>query len=390
MGRRHTARGVARRRDAAPTPDGDNVRMGWLREWGRRVLAWRDWPLACGIVLAVGAVAEAHLRGMPDETVLMNALATAPLGLPRRYLPAVAVVVSAATAALFALQDGGTLTGLIGQLTVLYLVAARYPRPASAAALIPLAGNAVYPYNRGGEARPVALLLACLGLAAVALGDSRRQITQVRRDQAVLAERARIARELHDVVAHHVSMMVVQAESARVGTPGLPRAGQESLAAIRETGRQALSELRRLVGMLRAEPGEPTARHPQPGLDRLAELAAAARAAGNEVRLRREGEPHPMPTGVDVTAYRIVQEALTNVRRHATGAAAEVSVRYTEHAVQLEIRDYGPGPQSANLAGHGLLGMRERAAMIGGSLHAGPAPGGGFLVTADLPIREAT
>jgi signal transduction histidine kinase len=355
------------------------------------MLAWREWPLASGIGLAVAAVVEAQLRGMPDETVLMNVLATAPLALRRRYLPAVAVVVCTATVTLLALRDGATVTGLVGQLTVLYLVAARYPRPASAVALIPLAANALYPFHRGGEARPVALLLLCLGLAAVALGYGRRQIAQVRHDQAVLAERARIARELHDVVAHHVSMMVVQAESARVGTPGMPQAGEESLAAIRETGRQALAEMRRLVGMLRAEPAEPepAARQPQPGLDRLDELVAAAGAAGNEVRLRREGDPRPVPTGVDVTAYRIVQEALTNVRRHAPGAAAEVVVRYAGHAVRLEVRDHGTGPPSTNVDGHGLLGMRERAAMIGGSLHAGPAPGGGFLVTADLPIREA-
>jgi signal transduction histidine kinase len=368
---------------------GNNGRMVRLRELGRLALAWHDWPLASGIVLAICAVAEAQLRGLPDETVLMNVLATAPLALRHRYLPAVAVMVSAATTTLLVLQDGGTVTGLIGQMTVLYLVAARYPRLASAVALIPLALNAVYPYNRGGEARPAAMLLLCLGLAAVALGYGRRQITRVRHDQAVLEERARIARELHDVVAHHVSMMVVQAESARVGTPGLPPAGQESLAAIRETGRQALAELRRLVGMLRAEPAEPAARQPQPGLDRLDGLVAAARAAGNEVGLRREGQPYAVPAGVDVTAYRIVQEALTNVRRHAPGADAEVLVRYAEGTVQVEVRDHGPGPQSTNLDGHGLLGMRERAAMIGGSLRAGPAPGGGFLVTAELPIREA-
>jgi signal transduction histidine kinase len=366
------------------------VSVGWLDEWRRRLLAWHEWPFVSGAVLAIAAIAESHVRGQATEAVLANALITAPLVVRHRYLPAVAGLVSTATVAALMLDDSITVTGLVGALTVLYLLALRYPRWAGAAALIPLAGNAIHPYGSEGESRAVALLLLCLGLAAVGLGFGRKQITQVRRDQAVLEERARIARELHDAVAHHVSMMVVQAESARVGTPGLPLAGQESLAAIRETGRQALAELRRLVGMLRAEPGEPAAtRQPQPGLDRLDELVAAARTAGNDVRLRWEGEPFVVPAGVDMNAYRIVQEALTNVRRHAPGAAVEVLVRYAGGAVHVAVRDHGPGPQSLNLDGHGLLGMRERATMIGGSLHAGTAPGGGFLVTADLPIREA-
>jgi signal transduction histidine kinase len=369
---------------------GENVPMDWLDEWRRRVLAWHEWPFASGAVLAIAAIAESHMRGQATEAVLANALLTAPLVVRHRYLPAVAALVSLATVAALMMDSSVTVTGLTGALIVLYLLAVRYPRWVGAVGLIPLAGNAIHPYGAEGESRPVALLLLCLGLAAVGLGFGRQQITQVRRDQAVLEERARIARELHDAVAHHVSMMVVQAESARVGTPGLPPAGQDSLAAIRETGRQALAELRRLVGMLRAEAGEPAAtRQPQPGLDRLDELVAAAGTAGNDVRLRREGEPYVVPAGVDMNAYRIVQEALTNVRRHAPGAAAEVLIRYADGAVRVEVRDHGPGPQSINLDGHGLLGMRERAAMIGGSLRAGAAPGGGFLVTADLPIREA-
>ncbi|HYK67764.1 MAG TPA: sensor histidine kinase [Streptosporangiaceae bacterium] len=363
--------------------------MDRLRERGRQLLAWRDWPLASGILLAICAVGEALLRGFATPALIMSVVATGPLALRDRYLPTVAVMVSGATAALLALQHGVSVAGLIGQLMVLSLLAARYPRPASAVGLVPLAGNVIYPYTGSAGSRPVALLLFCLGAAAVALGYGRRKLTQVRHDNVVLAERARIARELHDVVAHHVSMMVVQAESARVGTPGLPPAGEASLTAIRDTGRQALAEMRRLVGMLRAEPGESADRAPQPGLHDLDELVAAARAAGNDVQLRREGQPQPVPAGVDVTAYRIVQEALTNVRRHAPGAPAEVLLRYADHTVQVKISDRGPGPATINRDGHGLLGMRERAAMIGGSLHTGPAPGGGYVVIADLPVREA-
>src|SRR5215469_9661057 len=272
--------------------------MDRLRERGRQLLAWRDWPLASGILLAICAVGEALLRGFATPALIMSVVATGPLALRDRYLPTVAVMVSGATAALLALQHGVSVAGLIGQLMVLSLLAARYPRPASAVALVPLAGNVIYPYTGSAGSRPVALLLFCLGAAAVALGYGRRRFTQVRHDNVVLAERARIARELHDVVAHHVSMMVVQAESARVGTPELPSGGQASLTAIRDTGRQALAEMRRLVGMLRAEPGERT---PQPGLHDLDGLVAAARAAGNDVQLQREGQPFPVPAGVGVT-----------------------------------------------------------------------------------------
>jgi signal transduction histidine kinase len=356
--------------------------------------------LAGGIVLAVVAAAEAQYGGQEHVDVgtgvALSVAATAPLVLSRRFPALAAGIVCAATVGLLALYMRPPTTGIMGQLLVIYVVTARYSRTAGGLALLPLAGNAVYPYNGEDVTRPVALLLLCLGLVAAALGDARRQrgrvtaerdetrrqIAEVRRDQAALTERSRIARELHDVVAHHVSMMVIRAETARVGTPGLPPAAGESLTAIRDTGRQALSEMRRLLGVLRADPAD---RHPQPGLGRLDELVNAARAAGTDVHLRWQGPPRAVPDGVQLCAYRIIQEALTNVRRHAPGATAEVLLRYIDHALQVSVSDDGPGPADSVVDGHGMLGMRERAATIGGTLRAGSAAGGGFLIEADLP-----
>jgi signal transduction histidine kinase len=278
---------------------------------------------------------------------------------------------------------------------MLYRVAEAYERKWSALALAPLAANAVYPFANGSGEQ--AVLLLGLGLGAAVLGDAMRQRRQAyaerdvaldetaeaRRDQAVLAERSRIARELHDVVAHHVSMMVVQAETARVGTPGLVSQGAQSLESIRDTGREALADLRRVLGVLRS-PEHAGERSPQPGLDRLDGLV---RDCGVRAVLHREGGVRPLPAGVELCAYRIVQEALTNVRRHAPDADADVILRYAPAALRVEIRDNGPGPAPGTTPGFGVTGMRERAVLAGGRLDAGPAPGGGFEVVAELPVN---
>src|SRR4029453_3864481 len=191
--------------------------------------------------------------------------------------------------------------------------------------------------------------------------------------------RNRIARELHDVVAHHLSMIAIRAAPAALPTPGIAADGQEQLAAIGGTARDALTEMRRLLGVLRVDVDEAAALAPQPGLDRIGELVEAARAAGTPVRLTLSGTPVPLPVGVDLSAYRIVQEALTNARQHAPGAAVEVEVAYTDDMLRLRIRDDGPGSTQANPSGHGLHGMRERAALAGGTLPARPADAGGFV-----------
>jgi signal transduction histidine kinase len=201
-------------------------------------------------------------------------------------------------------------------------------------------------------------------------------------------ERARIARELHDVVAHHISMIAVQAETARLTTPGMPTAGAQRLSEIGDTARAGLTEMRRLLGVLREDAqAEVADRHPQPGLEHLAGLVDEAReSSGAGCRLIISGAPVTVDPGVGLAAYRIVQEALTNARRHAPGAAVDVEVRYGDGELRLVIRDNGPGPQwTAPAGGHGLPGMLERAAAVGGELRAGAATVGGFLVEARLP-----
>ncbi len=207
---------------------------------------------------------------------------------------------------------------------------------------------------------------------------------QVDARRAVADERVRIARELHDVVAHHVSMMVVQAEAgASVSGPSSAHTA-ERFDGISATGRQALNELRRLVGVLRAE-GETSPAEPQPGLDQAEALVAQVRDAGLDVSLCVEGRPRQLPAGVDLSAYRIVQEALTNTVKHAGPATASVLIRYRDDAIDLEVSDDGRGTgDSTDGAGHGLVGIRERVGLFGGTLTAGTRPDGGFVVRATL------
>jgi signal transduction histidine kinase len=223
--------------------------------------------------------------------------------------------------------------------------------------------------------------------------NRRRRIVREREvatREAVAAERAAIARELHDVVAHHMSVMVVQAGAARAVGARDPAATAEALRQIEASGRTGLAEMRRLLEVLKAEE-DGNGRAPQPGLARLGELLDAMRASGLPVEAVLEGTPRPLPPGVDLSAYRIVQEALTNALRHAGGASARVVVRYEADAVELEIGDHGPGPPEASQAsgGQGLIGMRERVQLFGGELVAGPRPGGGFVVRARLPSEPA-
>ena len=223
--------------------------------------------------------------------------------------------------------------------------------------------------------------------------NRRRRIVREREiatSEAVAAERATIARELHDVVAHHMSVMVVQAGAARTVGASDPAGAAEALRQIEVSGRTGLAEMRRLLEVLKAD-GDRNGRSPQPGLVRLDELLDSMRAAGLRVEAVIEGSPRPMPPGVDLSAYRIVQESLTNVLRHAGGASARVVVRYEPDAVELEIADDGPGSHEDPdaIGGQGLVGMRERAQLFGGQLDAGPRPGGGFLVRARLPTEPA-
>jgi signal transduction histidine kinase len=253
----------------------------------------------------------------------------------------------------------------------------------------------------------VSLIVATLALAdqvssrrlteeALAEQVERRRQEQARR--AVLEERSRIARELHDVVAHHMSMVAVQAETAPYRIKGLPDDGLRDFAAIGETARAALVEMRRLLGVLRSDAGPE--REPQPGLGHLADLVDGARKAGLPVRLAVDGQARPLPAGVELSAYRIVQEALSNAGRHARDAGrVDVEVRFEPERLTVTVTDDGSaaipaarrggsgGPGPGGRWGHGLLGMSERVTMLGGTLEAGAEEAGGFRVRAVMPVR---
>lgn len=208
--------------------------------------------------------------------------------------------------------------------------------------------------------------------------------------RAVDEERARIARELHDVVAHGIGVIAVQADAAEAALEGDPARAEAPLRTIRGSARDALLEMRRMLGVLR--PGaDADGRAPQPRLGQLVDLLGHVRAAGVPAELTVEGEPRPLTSSLDLTAYRIVQEALTNARKHAPGARVEIAVSWTESELEITVRDDGPGPAANGErgGGHGLVGMRERVRIHCGTLQAGRANGGGFEVVARLPIEDA-
>jgi len=244
---------------------------------------------------------------------------------------------------------------------------------------------------KGGVSFTVVTLFVMVLVRRV-VGDRERraEIAERERDlvarEAVVEERARIARELHDVIAHHVSMIVLQAGAERRVLEGSNASTREVLETVERTGRSALTEMRRLLGMLRADTNEPLT--PQPRLTDLPTLVGQLRAAGLPVDLCVEGDPRELPVGIELSAYRIVQEALTNALKHAGNATASVNVRYGSDSLELEIADDGAeGSTPVASGGHGLLGMRERVALYGGRLDASPRPGGGFAVRVLLPIR---
>jgi signal transduction histidine kinase len=380
------------------------------------------------------AVAPASHAGVTVPTALLMCafclLATVPAGLLRPVPAALAVYVAAVLSlVLFELM---TIAGAAALLVVAYrlaragslVLAVALGVPFLALALVlagtgvggrtmAVAGAASSLAGAATETRVLAVLLAAaIPLATVAAmaraaSEQSRTHSAVREategmlaDHLARGERARIARELHDVVAHHISMIAVQAETARLTTPALPSAGAQRFAAIGDTARAGLTEMRRLLGVLREDaehdreteptaPGRPGAdRRPQPGLPQLGDLVDGAReASGSVVRLIVSGPATRLDPGVELAAYRIVQEALTNARRHAPGAAVDVELRYADDALRLRIRDNGPGQADRYHSGHGLLGMRERAAAVGGSLRACDARGGGFCVRAELPAK---
>jgi signal transduction histidine kinase len=206
--------------------------------------------------------------------------------------------------------------------------------------------------------------------------------------RAVAEERARMARELHDVVAHSVSLIAVQAQAVQRLLSGEERPAREGIDSIERVARQTATEMRRLLGILDRQ-GDGVARDPRPGVAGLGTLVEQVREAGLDVGLRIEGEPVPLAPGLDLSAYRIVQEALTNALKHARASHVDVVVRYAGDQLELEVEDDGRGEDQDQGGGRGLVGMRERAAVFGGELTAGPLPGQGFRVHARLPMEHA-
>ena len=387
--------------------------MSALYAWLRRHQVLVDAVLA-GIL---GLTSVGQMVAGPWFMSLIVALLVVPVAV-RRKAPAAAFAFAAAGGLLqvIAVASGGPPLGSdLAILVLLYTVAAyRSRRESVAALLICLIGATVAGWvwvpssgvSAVGRVLFGAFLFGGTALLAWVLGDSMRyrrgyyaaledraaRLEAERYAQAKVAaaaERARIARELHDVVAHHVSVMVVQADGARYALRSDQARAENALDAISATGRQALTEMRRLLGVLRSD-GEQTALAPVPGLGELRELLDQARAAGLEVSYTLTGTPRELPEGAELAAYRVVQESLTNTRKHAgLAATAAVALRYEPDALVVEVTDDGLGLTSETAAGHGLAGMRERIAMYGGTVTAGPLPGGGFRVTALLPCPAA-
>jgi signal transduction histidine kinase len=367
-----------------------------------------------GVVLTAVAVWSVNVVGTEFAgpvwlKVIWPVLIGAPLAL-RRRAPLLGCAIIWAGIALQALVTGDTPEGLeliFVTIAISYAVGAYSPlRRAVAGLAVTAVGAVIYTQanhdimsgNTGNEwsAAFFATAIVAAWLAGVFVRSRREAVAQAARtvaaerqaEQAVADERARMARELHDIVSHNLSVVVLQAAGAQAA--GSPDAG--TLAKIERSGRQALVEMRRLLGVLR-QPGEhasPPELSPQPGLTGLAALADGVRAAGLPVTLVIDGDPARLPAAVDISAYRIVQEALTNVLKHAGKASAEVTVRCSADEVLIEITDDGAVPAADGQAGggHGLAGMRERVALFGGELTAGPRPGGGFGVRARLPLDD--
>jgi signal transduction histidine kinase len=383
--------------------------MAVIYAWLRRHPVLVDSVLAALLVLfGLGRIAAAPWPELPI-TLLM----VAPVAVRRRIpLSAFALCV---VSALWQLAGPGPTPSDVAVLVMIYTVAAYRPRRDSLTVLaICLIGSgiAVVAWSpvRGVAGLVERVFLASVmfgGTALIAwvLGDSMRyrrgyyaaledRAAQLEAEKdaqakiATAAERARIARELHDVIAHHVSVMVVQADGAGYALRSDPARADTALKAISSTGRQALAEMRRLLGVLRTA-GDQALLAPVPGLGELRELLDQARGAGLAVTYTLTGTPRELPEGVELAAYRVVQESLTNTRKHAgLAASAAVTLRYEPDGLVVEVTDDGLASPPADSAGHGLAGMRERIGMYGGTVQAGPLPGGGFGVLARLPCPQ--
>ncbi|MEU6577062.1 sensor histidine kinase [Streptomyces sp. NPDC046805] len=400
--------------------------MQRLYDFLRRHPTWVDASWAV-VLLGMSCVSVVHLARAPGHhgslaaALAVSAVLCVVVAL-RRRLPEPMLMLAAAAGLAQTVLDVEPTVADFALLVISFTVAATGARWASRFALT--AGLAAATLAQLRWPAEHASLLGRVGITvfqtvpfalAWVLGDSMRtrrayfaqleeraaRLEKEREAQAkvaVAAERARIARELHDVVAHNVSVMVVQADGAAYVLDSAPDQARNALETISSTGRQALAEMRRLLGVLRTgehrESGEYV---PQPDVEQIDDLVQQCRSAGLPVDFKVEGTPRPLPSGVELTAYRIVQEALTNTRKHGgPNTGASVRLVYFDDGLGLLVEDDGKGAPhelyedgGADGRGHGLIGMRERVGMVGGTLDAGPRPGGGFRISALLPLKPA-
>ena len=357
-----------------------------------------DWVLAG--LLTLGLELEVWLGSGGHErlvTAFLGPIVTGAVAVRRRYPASVGLIAGFVAALISGVWGPPSLVSWgIAWICCMYgfAVWATPRRFAFGVAAITLASvaSAVGPVSLANALQFGVITLIVMVLVRRVVGDRERraQLAERERDlaarEAVVEERARIARELHDAIAHNVSMMVVQAGAERRVLDEKGGTTREVLETIERIGRGALTEMRRLVGMLRSDAAEPLA--PQPGLDDLPTLVGQVCEAGLPVELHVDGERRELPVGIELSAYRIVQEALTNALKHAGESHASVRVHYGADSLELEIVDDGGGvPEPLSSGGHGLVGMRERVALYGGHLDAGRRPSGGFAVRVLLPIR---
>jgi len=397
-----------------------------LYDFLRRHPTWVDgfWAV---VLFGLSCVSVTNLDGAPNyhgslPVALTVSVVLCTVVALRRRMPEKMLLVAAAVGLAQVVLDQQAIIADFAMLVIIYTVAADGAAWASRVGLVAglVAGTLAqmrWPEERTSVLGNIAIAVFKTVPFALAwvLGDSLRtrraylaqleeraaRLEKEREAQskvAVAAERARIARELHDVVAHNVSVMVVQADGAAYVLDTAPDQAKKALETISGTGRQALAEMRRLLGVLRTgehkEAGEYV---PQPDVEQIDELVEQCRNSGLPVDFKVEGTPRPLPSGVELTAYRIVQEALTNTRKHGgPNAGASVRLVYFDDGLGLLVEDDGKGAPhelyeegGADGQGHGLIGMRERVGMVGGTLDAGPRPGGGFRISVLLPLKQA-
>jgi signal transduction histidine kinase len=365
------------------------------------------------VVAALEIAVEVAFRDdprAPTATAWFTAPAMALLVLPlllRRRFPFAAPTAVWAVAAVLSFVDGRlvvfSITASVAGMAAAFLLGNLSDDTQARAGLaVVIAGSATVVYNNpdhaAGEFLFAPVLFAIGWLAGYALRERAAQAEEAEERAAraereretaariaVAEERARIARELHDIVAHSLSVMVLQVGTVRRKLPDTAADDREALTDVEQAGRTALAEMRRLLGAMRRD-GDEVELEPQPGLDRLESLLAEVRRTGLRVELRVEGEPYVLAPATDLSAYRIVQEGLTNVLKHAQASQAKVELHYDPRQLRIDVQDDGTGNGATDGLGHGLVGVGERVKIYGGEMSAARVPGGGFLLSASLPV----